>query len=103
MPLQIAHLGSSKSMPVGQQDHGGVPMPVATVLASRLDFVKPTPPHYALSLSHSYAQVAERKYCRPHARPFRLCFTRVVAVLPVFARLLRSGPSGVRGPVLLPP
>jgi hypothetical protein len=24
-------------MPVGQQDHGGVPMPVATVLASGFD------------------------------------------------------------------
>src|SRR5258707_11037438 len=37
VPLQIAQLGSSKPMPVGQQDHGGVPMPVATVLASGFD------------------------------------------------------------------
>src|SRR5262249_43924542 len=28
-------------------------------------------------------QIAERKYCRPHARPFRLRFARVVAVFPV--------------------
>src|SRR5262249_2838002 len=26
-----------------------------------------------------HAQIAERKYCRPHARPFRLRFARVVA------------------------
>jgi hypothetical protein len=37
VPLQIAQLGSSKSLAVGQQDHGGVAMPVATVLASGLD------------------------------------------------------------------
>jgi hypothetical protein len=37
VPLQIAQLGSSKPVAVGQQDHGGVPMPVATVLASGLD------------------------------------------------------------------
>jgi DDE superfamily endonuclease len=29
------------------------------------------------------AQIADRKYCRPHARPFRLRFARVVAVFPV--------------------
>jgi hypothetical protein len=29
------------------------------------------------------AQIAERKYCRPQARPFRLRFARVVAVFPV--------------------
>jgi hypothetical protein len=29
------------------------------------------------------AQIAKRKYCRPHARPFRLRFARVVAVFPV--------------------
>jgi hypothetical protein len=28
------------------------------------------------------AQIAERKYCCRHARPFRLGLTRVVAVLP---------------------
>ena len=28
------------------------------------------------------AQIADRKHCRPHARPFRLRFARVVAVLP---------------------
>jgi hypothetical protein len=37
MPLQIAQLGSPKPVPVGDQDHGGVPMPVATVLASGFD------------------------------------------------------------------
>src|SRR5262249_22922888 len=36
-PLQIAQLGSSKPVPVGQQDHGGAPVPVATVLASGFD------------------------------------------------------------------
>ncbi len=36
----------------------------------------PSPPHYALSLSHSYAQVADRKHGRPRARPFRLGFPR---------------------------
>jgi hypothetical protein len=35
--LQIAQLGSSKPVAVGQQDHGRVPMPVATVLASGFD------------------------------------------------------------------
>src|SRR5262245_18398115 len=29
------------------------------------------------------AQLADRKYCRPHARPFRLGFTRKVPVFPV--------------------
>ena len=29
------------------------------------------------------AQIADRKHCRPQARPFRLRFARVVAVLPV--------------------
>src|SRR5262249_38341578 len=29
------------------------------------------------------AQIAECKHCRPHARPFRLRFARVVAVFPV--------------------
>jgi hypothetical protein len=37
VPLQIAQLGSSKPVAVGQQDHGGVPMPVATMLASGFD------------------------------------------------------------------
>jgi hypothetical protein len=37
VPLQIAQLGSSKPVAVGQQDHGRVPMPVATVLASGFD------------------------------------------------------------------
>jgi hypothetical protein len=32
MPLQVADLGSPKTVPVGDQDHGGVAMPVATVL-----------------------------------------------------------------------
>jgi len=35
-----------------------------------------------LNLVTQHAQ-AERKYCRPHARPFRLRFARVVAVFPV--------------------
>src|SRR5215813_10044186 len=34
-------------------------------------------------LMTQHAQIAERKYCRPHARPFRLRFARVVAVFPV--------------------
>ena len=34
MPLQIAGFGSPKTMPVGDQDHGGVAMPVAARLAS---------------------------------------------------------------------
>jgi hypothetical protein len=29
------------------------------------------------------AQIAERKYCRPHARPFGLGFARVAAVFPI--------------------
>jgi hypothetical protein len=37
---------------------------------------------HALNLMTQHAQIAERKYCRPHARPFRLRFARVVAVLP---------------------
>jgi hypothetical protein len=37
VPLQIAKLGSSKPVAVGQQDHGGVAMPVTTALASGLD------------------------------------------------------------------
>jgi hypothetical protein len=36
-----------------------------------------------LNLMTQHAQIAERKYCRPHARPFRLRFARVVAVFPV--------------------
>jgi hypothetical protein len=35
------------------------------------------------NLMTQHAQIAERKYCRPHARPFRLRFARVVAVFPV--------------------
>src|SRR5262245_23006362 len=37
-------------------------------------------PRWALN---RVAQIAERKYCRSHARPFRLGLTRVVALLPV--------------------
>jgi hypothetical protein len=48
------------------------------------------------------AQIAERKYCRPQARPFRLGFPRKVPVFPICPPA-RSRPSGVRGPVLLPP
>jgi hypothetical protein len=29
------------------------------------------------------AQMADRKYCRPHARPFRLGFPRKVPVFPI--------------------
>jgi hypothetical protein len=29
------------------------------------------------------AQIAERKYCRPQARPFRLGFPRKVSVFPI--------------------
>src|SRR5262245_50937095 len=36
VPLQIAQLGSSKPVAVGEQDHGRVAMPVTTVLASGL-------------------------------------------------------------------
>src|SRR5215813_13796447 len=35
------------------------------------------------NLMTQHAQIAERKYCRTHARPFRLRFARVVAVFPV--------------------
>src|SRR5262245_40455684 len=37
VPLQIAKLGSWKPVAVGQQDHGGVPMAIAAVLARGLD------------------------------------------------------------------
>ncbi len=37
MPLQIAQLGSPKPVPVGDQDHGRVPVAVSTVLARGLD------------------------------------------------------------------
>ena len=37
MPLQIAQLGSPKPVPVGHQDHGGVPVTVSTMLARGLD------------------------------------------------------------------
>src|SRR5215813_3053345 len=36
----------------------------------------------AKNLLTQHAQIAEHKYCRPHARPFHLRFARVVAVLP---------------------
>src|SRR5262249_11601242 len=36
VPLQIAKLGSSKPVAVGQQDHGGVPVAIAAVLARGL-------------------------------------------------------------------
>ena len=35
------------------------------------------------------AQVAERKYCGPHARPFRLGFPRKVPVFPICAPAAR--------------
>ena len=35
IPFQVAHLDWPQAMPEGNQDHGGVPVPV-TVLASRL-------------------------------------------------------------------
>src|SRR5262249_47868718 len=38
------------------------------------------------------AQIAERKYCRPHARPFRLRFERVVAVFPSLLACCALGP-----------
>jgi hypothetical protein len=52
--------------------------------SSRLPLVKalPTMPSPRRPLDR-VAQMADRKYCRPHARPFRLRFARVVAVLPV--------------------
>src|SRR5215475_4716908 len=37
----------------------------------------------SLALPVRNAQIAECKYCRPHARPFRLGFTRKVPVFPV--------------------
>src|SRR5262249_10363623 len=37
MPLQIAQLGRPKPVPVGDQDHGGVPVTVSTMLACGLD------------------------------------------------------------------
>jgi hypothetical protein len=40
------------------------------------------------------AQIAERKYCRPQARPFRFGFPRKVTVFPI-CPLLRCKPSGV--------
>jgi hypothetical protein len=49
------------------------------------------------NLMTQHTQIAEHNCCYPHARSFRLRFARVVAVL------LGSRPSGVRGPVLLPP
>jgi hypothetical protein len=42
--------GSSKAVAVGQQDHGGVAMPVATVLASGLDELLDRP-RFAIRLS----------------------------------------------------
>jgi hypothetical protein len=35
------------------------------------------------NLMTQHAQIAERKYCRPHARPFRLGFPRKVPVFPI--------------------
>jgi hypothetical protein len=35
VPLQVADLGSPKTVPVGDQDHGGVAMPVPARLAGR--------------------------------------------------------------------
>ena len=43
------------------------------------------------------AQIADRKYCRPQARPFRLGFPRKMPVFPI-ARLLRSRPETRRSP-----
>src|SRR5262245_37435059 len=37
-------------------------------------------------LMTQHAQIAERKYSRPHARPFHLRFARVAAVLPLIWR-----------------
>jgi hypothetical protein len=36
-----------------------------------------------LALPFHGAQIAEREYCRPHARPFRLGFPRKAPVFPV--------------------
>ena len=36
VPLQIAHLGGAQPMAVGDQDHGGVAMPVPARLAGHL-------------------------------------------------------------------
>jgi len=38
---------------------------------------------WALALPFHDAQIAEREYCRPHARPFRLGFPRKAPVFPV--------------------
>jgi hypothetical protein len=42
------------------------------------------------------AQIADRKYCRPHARPFRLRFARVVAVFPVCSPATLQAPRRPR-------
>src|SRR6266487_1382553 len=37
MPLEIADLRGAQAVPVGDQDHGGVPVAVSTMLARGLD------------------------------------------------------------------
>jgi hypothetical protein len=52
---------------------------------------------FALMTQH--AQIAERKYCRAHARPFRLRFARVVSVLPVCSPAALNIQLNLRGHV----
>src|SRR5215831_12134667 len=61
----------------------------------------------AVTPQTQHAQIAERKYCRPHARPFRLRFARVVAVFPVcspatLSALRRPRPSTLAAVNLAP-
>ena len=52
----------------------------ATYQSSRVDSVSGRGTAGALD---RVAQIAERKYCRPHARPFRLGFPRKVPLFPI--------------------
>src|SRR5262249_48225596 len=88
-------VGSSNAPLLGSTAAEGLPRIGRTSIATRWrscglpqsascseNFVIP-PDVFGQTLMTQHAQIAERKYCRPHARPFRLRFARVVAVFPV--------------------
>jgi hypothetical protein len=79
-PMRAAILSAalrSQRRPLGVDDFE---VAGATYQSSRVDSVSGRGTAGALD---RVAQIAERKYCRPHARPFRLGFPRKVPVFPI--------------------
>ena len=84
--------------------HAAAAPPSSVMKARRLmsDMVFPARaadlPHASLPRSDQHAQIAERKHCRPHARPFCLGFQRKVPVFPICPPAALLGPPACAAP-----